>query len=361
MNLNKKCNGCGSILTNQQDQPGYTPKIIDNQTKMCQRCFKIKNYNYKPDHQNIDEKINNVLAQLDFTNLHIMMVLDIFDLENTVIDELEPYQDQITFVINKIDLLPKSFHANLLKENIIGILQNHGFVNPNIVFSSIKSNTSLKNLMEIINQQTKNKRKTIFFGKSNVGKSSLINGLLMVNKLPANLTTSSFINTSTNILKIKINHNIVLDTPGVLFPDNILNFVHNDDNKKVIYKKTVVRNYYLAPQQTIMFNKLAYISYLDGAQTNFSFYMNADVKFKRMQTHLVQKNLDNTLLDQELKVLYADSNFVWKTYYFVLEPERKHNINIAGLGLISINQEAREVSVTVHEKVGVKLSSHAII
>ncbi|MCV3754088.1 GTPase RsgA [Ureaplasma zalophigenitalium] len=361
MNTNKKCKGCGSYLTNELNQPGYTPKTLDSNTNLCQRCFKIKNYNVKEDFIKIDQKINDVLKDIDFTNLHIMMVLDIFDLEHTIIDELTPYQSQITFVINKIDLLPKSYNVNLVKENVLAILQKHGFKNPQILFCSIKSNSSLKNLNEIVQSQTEKRNKSIFFGRTNVGKSSLINGLLMINKLPPVLTTSSFINTSTNILKIKIRNSIVLDTPGVLFPENILNYVNNKDNSKVVFKKTLVRNFYLAPQQTIMLNKLVYVSYLSGAQTNFSFYVNEDVNFKRMQTKYVQKNLANELLDNELKVHYATENIRWKTHTFILNPNKKHNINIAGLGLISINSEAREVSVSVHEGVGVKLSSHAII
>ena len=59
----KKCKGCGVVLQSDNiNKIGYTPNINN---KICQRCFKIKNYGEvidskkEFDNESIIKKINN--------------------------------------------------------------------------------------------------------------------------------------------------------------------------------------------------------------------------------------------------------------------------------------------------------------
>ena len=43
--MTKKCIGCGALLqTVNSNLEGYVPDELISNTKVCQRCFRIKNY-----------------------------------------------------------------------------------------------------------------------------------------------------------------------------------------------------------------------------------------------------------------------------------------------------------------------------
>lgn len=90
------------------------------------------------------------------------------------------------------------------------------FDNPKILYTSKNNNSSLKRLYQKISMVNKQKLKAIFVGQTNVGKSSLINGIFKVNKLQPELTISPYVNTTINLKKIKIDKNEIIDTPDFI-------------------------------------------------------------------------------------------------------------------------------------------------
>lgn len=359
--MNHKCIGCGVYLNNEINSLGYTPKLNDD-AKCCARCFKLKNYNQLDNLVAVDinNNVNQIIQSIDFTNLKIFMVLDILDLEHTIIDDLIKYQSQIIFLINKIDLLPKKYNADLTHSNIETILINHGFKQPEIIYCSAKNKTSLKRIYDSIEQTTLHKQKSIFFGKSNVGKSSLINGLLKLNKYDPHLTISSFTNTTLHLNKVLINKNIVLDSPGISFEENLLNYIDSKNNKYVMvsYDSKFV-NYQLDQNQSLMISGLVGISYLQGERTTITLYVSNQLDINRCKLVNFERNWNNRF--NISKYHYLDDCNKFKDYEFNLDVNKKNNINIAGLGLLVINAKAQKIKIRVYEKVGVKLSSAAII
>lgn len=361
---NVKCLSCQSTLNDDCNSVGYVENFILGKTKYCKRCFRLINYNEIQNPKNYEQIINNCLLTLDFDKkLLIFMVLDISNLDESVLINLLNWQEKIIFVVNKIDYLPRNYNFELFQKYVEQTLINLGFLNPKVIFVSKNFNNSIKRLFDLIKKNSLNNKQIIFVGKTNTGKSSLINGLLALNNKNENNTIASpFINTTICLKKIKLNKITIIDTPGVMDSKNIFNYLTYFDIKKITKSKSNKSiNFFIDNQQTIMIEQLVFISYLKGRKTSFTFYTNQYINLKRIKT----KNLDRNLINDsstEFLIKYVDHNLcLWKEYTFDLDPNKKHNISINGIGLISINLGAELVKIKVREGVGVNLNLYAII
>ncbi|WP_031489248.1 GTPase [Ureaplasma canigenitalium] len=360
MNLNKKCIGCGVYLTNDPTSFGYTPKLDENK-KYCMRCFQLKNYNRESlpkDVVNNEVYVNDVISEIDLKNLLILNVLDILDLDNTIIDELSTHQDSVVFIVNKLDLLPKKYHAENTNHFVEQTLMHHGFKHPKIIYSSIKNNSSIKRIFSLIKDYNKEKKKTIFFGKSNVGKSSIINHILKNNKVEMHLTTNAKTNTTLNINKITVDRCQILDCPGIVYKDNILNYVNPKDVEHLIANDIKVSNYQIEKDQSIMVSGLLAVSFKEGTPTTFSFYLNRNVDIKRVKSVNLMKNFEKR--NSIFKYNYQ-KDIEFTTTEITLDESKKHNISLNGLGMISISPGASLIIIHHPKNINIKLNAYAII
>ena len=195
-----KCKGCGIKLQSKDSNlPGYTPNI-DN--KLCQRCFKITNYNYHEieskylDNNIICESINNKKA---FT----FFLCDFLALNQNTIDLYNKIKYSKIFVITKSDIISNNIKMDLLKERIKKVYNLD-----DLLFISIKNGYGKKEIFEYINTY----KKVLFAGPSSSGKSSLINYLFNYE-----LTVSEYKNTTQDFISLKIDDIIVYDAPGFNF------------------------------------------------------------------------------------------------------------------------------------------------
>ncbi len=106
MNM-KFCKGCGEILQDKNSkEKGFTTKLEND---FCLRCFRIKNYgDIKNDFENFN--IDFWLKEVVKDNNKVMMIIDVLDPVGTMIKNINKYIESknLTLVVNKIDLLPKS-------------------------------------------------------------------------------------------------------------------------------------------------------------------------------------------------------------------------------------------------------------
>ena len=110
-----------------------------------------------------------------------------------------------------------------------------------------------------------------------------------------------------------------------------------------------------------MFEGLGYLSYLDGTKTTFTFYFGSEIKIKRMKTANADKNFVQTQANN-IEVGYLDQeNIEFVNHEFKLDPNKKHNISIEGLGLISLNKGIKLITIKIRKNVGVNLNKYAII
>ncbi|MDE6473264.1 MAG: 50S ribosome-binding GTPase, partial [Ureaplasma sp.] len=203
-------------------------------------------------------------------------------------------------------------------------------------------------------------KKIFFIGKTNTGKSSLINKLLEINKKQPTLSTSPFMNTTLDLKKIKLDKLEIIDTPGFIDKTNILNFVDAKFSKSILTVNGVnSKNYYLSSNQSILIEKLAIFNYLVGDKNNFTFYLSKNLNLLRCKYEKALSNFNN----ENISAISYNSTMKLDliTHKFTLNKNKKYNLYINGLVMISINAGAEEISVTLDKNIGVILSETAII
>ena len=238
--MTKKCIGCGAELTLEKDKLGYTKNI---ESDLCMRCFNIKNYNKyeKVDHL---EEINTIIKEVKASNDIVIFVVDVFNLSNKIKEIVDYLNNNVIFCITKYDLvdIDESKILNYLNINTLGT----------IVISS-KNNYNLDNLMELI-EENKKSNNVYLVGYTNAGKSTLINKIIKnYSNNNYELTTSVLPSTTLNFVKVNVNDNLTLiDTPGIIV-SNIIDYLDEEEIKKVIPKKKIKPQIYqIKTEQTIM-------------------------------------------------------------------------------------------------------------
>ena len=238
--MTKKCIGCGAELTLEKGKLGYTKDI---ESDLCMRCFNIKNYNKyeKVDHL---EEINTIIKEVKASNDIVIFVVDVFNLSNKIKEIVDYLNNNVILCITKYDLvdIDESKILNYLNINTLGT----------IVISS-KNNYNLDNLMELI-EENKKSNNVYLVVYTNAGKSTLINKIIKnYSNNNYELTTSVLPSTTLNFVKVNVNDNLTLiDTPGIIV-SNIIDYLDEEEIKKVIPKKKIKPQIYqIKTEQTIM-------------------------------------------------------------------------------------------------------------
>lgn len=238
--MTKKCIGCGAELTLEKGKLGYTKDI---ESDLCMRCFNIKNYNKyeKVDHL---EEINTIIKEVKASNDIVIFVVDVFNLSNKIKEIVDYLNNNVILCITKYDLvdIDENKILNYLNINTLGT----------IVISS-KNNYNLDNLMELI-EENKKSNNVYLVGYTNAGKSTLINKIIKnYSNNNYELTTSVLPSTTLNFVKVNVNDNLTLiDTPGIIV-SNIIDYLDEEEIKKVIPKKKIKPQIYqIKTEQTIM-------------------------------------------------------------------------------------------------------------
>lgn len=238
--MTKKCIGCGAELTLEKGKLGYTKDI---ESDLCMRCFNIKNYNK---YEKVDylEEINTIIKEVKASNDIVIFVVDVFNLSNKIKEIVDYLNNNVILCITKYDLvdIDESKILNYLNINTLGT----------IVISS-KNNYNLDNLMELI-EENKKSNNVYLVGYTNAGKSTLINKIIKnYSNNNYELTTSVLPSTTLNFVKVNVNDNLTLiDTPGIIV-SNIIDYLDEEEIKKVIPKKKIKPQIYqIKTEQTIM-------------------------------------------------------------------------------------------------------------
>ena len=238
--MTKKCIGCGAELTLEKGKLGYTKDI---ESDLCMRCFNIKNYNKyeKVDHL---EEINTIIKEVKASNDIVIFVVDVFNLSNKIKEIVDYLNNNVILCITKYDLvdIDESKILNYLNINTLDT----------IVISS-KNNYNLDNLMELI-EENKKSNNVYLVGYTNAGKSTLINKIIKnYSNNNYELTTSVLPSTTLDFVKVNVNDNLTLiDTPGIIV-SNIIDYLDEEEIKKVIPKKKIKPQIYqIKTEQTIM-------------------------------------------------------------------------------------------------------------
>ncbi len=264
----KKCKGCGAFLQDSNDKfEGYTTNINND---LCERCFRIKNYNeYKLVEKNNIE-FTNILKDINKTNDLVVLLVDLFNISINLKEITEYLNNDILLVLTKKDI----FSYKIPDEKFLSYNYGINYIDSLVVSSNKNYNFDL--LYEKINKYKKS-NKVYIVGYTNSGKSTLINKFVHnYSKNNINITTSNLPSTTLNTLEIVIDDDLTLvDTPGILDNSNIdVNLL-----KKVIPKKEIKPiTYQIHSKQYIYIEDIIKI---ESSDNNLTLYFSNDLKIGR--------------------------------------------------------------------------------
>lgn len=291
---NKYCIGCGVRL---QDENllniGFTTSLNND---LCMRCFRLKNYG---EYESVSSTLidyESIISGINKTKDLVLYVVDVLNIPKNLQDIKQLIKNDCLLVLNKRDLLPLS----VKDEKIIDYLkkQDLGFID--IIITSSQKNQGMDNLLEKIKKYQKS-NDVYVIGFTNAGKSSLISKFIHdYGDNDTNLTIAPLPSTTLNKIIIPINKHLnLIDTPGIVDNDNMINFVDKKMYKKLNSKKEIKpKTFQLRKNQAIMIGDLVRINYLDGEINSFTFYIPNEIKVRRCRyrgdslRHLSRKTID---------------------------------------------------------------------
>ena len=267
----KKCKGCGVVLQSDDiNKIGYTPNINN---KICQRCFKIKNYGEaidskkEFDNESIIKKINN-------DKKFVIFLVDFLNIYSDIIDLYKSIKTNKILVVTKSDLIPKNIRKSVLIERIKKVYN----INEDIILTSSKTKENISQIRNILI----NNKETIIVGFTSSGKSSLINALT-----GSDLTISKNSNTTQDFIKINTDDFIIYDTPGFINSNYLESLTPKNIIKPITYQ---LKNIYCL--------KLLNMNITSNIDNSFTFYISNEVSIdkRRIKEEFSESiNVDNNI------------------------------------------------------------------
>lgn len=285
------CPGCGSTLQyTDSNKVGYAPK---KDAKLCERCFKLKNYNEKKV-INLEYNNEDIINLLNNSAKTIFFITDFLNLSKKVIDIYKKISVHNKYlVINKIDYIPISIN----KDKYISFIKSNYDINDEVILVSAERNFNIR----VINNILDDCKDAYVCGFTNSGKSTIIKKIGALNNKEIPVLTSLMPNTTLDVIKIKLDNNkYIYDTPG---------FINNDDFDEVLYPKKFLKPVTLQIKENdiVSINNKIFIK--TDKENSFTFYMSNDVDIRKVYS--VETNLNNKLMVKE------NSDFVISNYGFI--------------------------------------------
>lgn len=312
--MNKKCNGCGSVLqTEKIGEEGFVKSSVYEKSEYCERCFKIIHYGeYSVLDKKIDTEgiINNINSD---KNSSVAFLVDSLNINEKIKKYIKKFKNNKYILITKRDVLPKS----LKEKKIISYVKENIYDTENIMCVSSYKNYNIDAFLEKINKD--NVKRLYIVGFTNSGKSTFINHILTSNLKNPVITTSAIPNTTASFITIKLNKNLtIVDTPGFIDDDAIYNFVEYNKTLKFYPKKEIrVKTFQVRPAYAIVVNDILKIENVGNKFNSFSFYMSDNLRYEKVKS----KNEKLTILPNK-----------------IIEVTEPTDILINGLGFVRITK-----------------------
>lgn len=344
------CIGCGvKIQTDDPQQIGYTPKqALEKDQIICQRCFRLKNYNDIQDVSLTNEDFLKVLHDIGKENALVVKIVDIFDFDGSWIKGIQRFvgHNPIILVGNKSDILPKSVKKQKLINWMRRQAKEYGLKALDVFLVSSSKGHGIREVAEAIDQY-RNGQNVYVVGSTNVGKSTFINRIIKeVTGEGDIITTSHFPGTTLDRIEIPLNDGASLyDTPGIINDHQMAHYIDKRDLKLLTPKKEIKpKVYQLNDEQTLFFGGLARLDYRNGGRTSFVCYLPNEINIHRTKLEKA-----DSLYEQHVGEMLApprkedvDSFPELVPHEFTIK-NKKTDIVFSGLGWVTINEENKRV------------------
>lgn len=342
--MNKQCSGCGITLQNEHSTlPGY---VKDQNQDYCVSCYRLKHYgdlskvtNQKVDPFEILEKISN-------KNALFVWVIDLFHLEESKIGSLHRWfsDQEVVILATKRELFPQTMSLNKIKNAIIPFIkESHLNVVDVLItgkYGKMNKETNIERLNQLRNELKKDQ--IVFFGKTNVGKSSLINAL--TNR--EDLSVSVLPGTTIDLIKIESEIHQLYDTPGISMNPTLLDKLSPSTVKALQQKKPIKPiNFQLKGPQALVIDGFGYFEFDHNGSYSVTCYLPDSITIHRSKIENVANQFAR--LDKERNELLNDK-LVLKSYSLV---HKNSDVVIMDLGFITIHDSAVKVKAVMKESI----------
>lgn len=363
-----KCEGCGvTIQSFDKEKPGYIPqnvldeKIIENDKILCQRCFKLKNYNQLMPY-NLDSDFLPQLEKVvnDFNT--IIWVIDIIDFEGTFRDEIAEKLKgkEVILLANKIDLLPKTSALSEVKEWLFKKVRNKIKIKKeNIRMISAKTGFGFNKIRKIVTMEEK--EKALIIGVTNTGKSSVLNKIS-----EGDATVSSYPGTTLSLIKTYLSQsNIeIYDTPGIEPDDRLYEFFDIYTQVKMVPNKNVeIGTYKLEKERVFFISSLIHFIVEERAEDDLDpiFTVFASNNISVHETNIekiedVMKNRDVTFPPYTDDYDFDEIEFNEQK----LTIKEGYDLSIPGFGWISVKRGPLVITINKPKKLNIHIRKSMI-
>ncbi|WP_136606601.1 ribosome biogenesis GTPase YqeH [Paenibacillus dokdonensis] len=358
----KKCSGCGiELQALNPDLPGYLPeKSLGREPVICQRCFRIKNYNEASSVTVDQDEFLRLLSQIGGKNALVIHIVDLFDFEGSLISGLQRFvgNNPVILAVNKIDLLPKVTNWNKVINWVQKQCKEQGLKTEEIILCSAKRNQGFERLLDTVSEYRGN-RDVYVVGATNVGKSTLINRLIRdYSDLEQELTVSRYPGTTLDMVSIPLDdgHHII-DTPGIVYPWRYSELVDRKDLGAIMPENPLKPMVYqLNEGQTLFFGGMARFDFIQGARQSFTCFLSS-----RLNIHRTKLEKADALYQEHAGVLLAPPDKEnlgqmpeWTRHEIRVPKGARMDLFISGLGWMKVNSDQGALTA-IHAPKGVKV------
>lgn len=291
----KYCKGCGVKLqdTNTLEE-GYTNNISKD---LCRRCFRLKHYGeYEIVTKSNDEYLE-IIKNVGKTRSLVLYVVDLLCLPKEI-GKIKEYlkNNKVLLVLNKKDMLPLS----VKEEKLLEYIDNETDVFVDKIVISANKNYNIDKLMSLIKKYRVFKDVYVV-GNTNAGKSTLINKIIDNYGIDKSLITiSNMPSTTLDQIKIPFKDYFLIDTPGLVDFHNIVNYISDENIKKLSsHKEIKPRTYQIKKGQALIIEDFLRIDYVEGERNSFTVFVSNNINIKRIngKRHDYLKELSQKELD----------------------------------------------------------------
>lgn len=275
----KYCKGCGARLQdNNVLIEGYTNDLTKD---LCRRCFRLKNYGEYQVVAKTNDEYLEIIKNVGKTKSLVLYVVDLLSIPENLESIIEYLpNNKIILVLNKKDMLPIS----VSDEKIIDYInKTHENIFIDKVVISANKNYNLDKLMKLIKKHRVYKDVYVV-GNTNAGKSTLMNKLIGNYSIDtSDITISSMPSTTLDEIRVPFKDFVLVDTPGLVDSHNIVNYISDNNIKKISSHNTIKpKTYQIKKGQALIFEDFLRIDYIEGERNSFTVFASNNINIKRI-------------------------------------------------------------------------------